>query len=205
MEPLISGALFFALYKATEKIWGKVFDAAWEPLIGERLKALFTRWAGKDKEALRQEAFARAVEIAQGNTLRSAVDRQQAGKILCTLNSGLDTKRAEALAEEAAKLMLFSASPDVPRLTELCNRTLHWKALFGDETPPPPEAIAIVLSVFLTNLREALLDQEPYHDLVQREMLRAMRDIVKELRPLAYDNESTYRYQISDGRDVPRT
>ena len=194
---ILTGLFIVGLYKATEKIWEKGFDAAWEP-VGEALKERFTRWAGRDRETRRQAAFARATEVARANTLRYAADPQQAEKILDALNGERDKRGAEALAEEAAKLMLFSATPDVPRLTEICHRTLRFEALFAEETPPPPETVAALLSDFLTSLREALLDQEPYHDLIQREMLRALRQIVAELRPVAYDGEATYRAQVAE-------
>lgn len=45
VEPL-TGLFIFGLYKATEKIWEKGFDAAWEP-VDEALKKRFTRWAGR--------------------------------------------------------------------------------------------------------------------------------------------------------------
>jgi len=194
---LITGLFIFGLYKATEKIWDKGFDAAWEP-VDEALKARFAHWAGKGKEAERRAAFAKAAEIARANTLRAAADPQQAQKILDALNGGRDKKGAKALAEEGAKLMLFSATPDVPRLTRLCQERLHWDAVWGEGGPPAVETVAVTLSDFLTNLREALLDQEPYHDLVQKDMRRALNEILAELRPVPYDDEATYRSQVAE-------
>jgi hypothetical protein len=106
---ILTGLFILGLYKATEEIGEKGFDAAWEP-VGEALKEHFTRWAGRDKETERQAAFARAAEVARANTLRYAADPQQAEKILDALNGERDRRGAEALAEEAAKLMLFSWS-----------------------------------------------------------------------------------------------
>ena len=186
-----------ALYKATETLWEKaVEDAAWTPAY-ESLKTRFLHLAGKDRKSERRAAFLRAAEVARANTLRYAADSQQAERILDVLNGERDRRGAEALAEEAAKLTLFSAAPDVPRLTRLCERTLHFETLFADEPPPPTAPVAEVLADFLTNLREALLDQEPYHDLIQREMLRALREVVAELRPVAYDDEAAYRAQMA--------
>ena len=199
MEPLTLAAAIFtwALWVAIEQIVENAADAAWEGAAGQ-LKARFLRWAGKDKQAQRQAAFFKAAEIAHTNTLRYAADPQQTEKILDALNSERDKSGAEALAEEGAKLMLFSAVPDVPRLTTLCQERLKWDALWAGETPPPSETVATALSDFLANLKEAMLDQEPYHDLIQREMLRAMREVVAELRPVAYDDEATYRYQVAE-------
>jgi len=45
---VLTGPFIFGLYKATEKIWEKGFDAAWEP-VGEALKERFTCWAGRHK------------------------------------------------------------------------------------------------------------------------------------------------------------
>ena len=41
---ILAGLFIVGLYKATEKIWEKGFDAAWTP-VGEALKERFTRWA----------------------------------------------------------------------------------------------------------------------------------------------------------------
>jgi len=194
---LITGLFIFGLYKATERIWKKGFDAAWEP-VDEALKARFTRWAGKGKEAERRAAFETAARIARANTLRTAADPQQAERILGALDGERDRRGAEALAEEAVKLMLFSAAPDVPRLSEICRHTLSFDALYAGETPPSPETVAVVLSDFLTNLREALLDQEPYHDLIEKDMRRALNEILAELRPVPYDHEATYRSQMAE-------
>ncbi len=193
------GIFVIALYKTTETIWGKAFDAAWTP-VDEALKERFARWAGTDKESQRRTAFEQAAGRAYELTTRQAADPQEAERVLAALNGKQDPGGAKALAEEAAKLMLFSASPDVPRLTRLCQERLHWEALWAGETAqaiPKTEDVAAVLSNFLSNLREALLDQEPYHDLVQREMLRALRQVVAELRPVAYDDEDTYRAQLA--------
>jgi hypothetical protein len=196
---MLTGLFIVALYKATEKIWEKGFDAAWAP-VGEDLKEHFLRWAGKGKAREREAAFVRAAETARNLTLRQAPDPQQAERILVALDSERDRKGAEALAEEAAKLMLFSATPDVHRLTRLCQERLQWDALWAGEAgqaPPSADTVAGVLSDFLIYLREALLDQEPYHDLVQREMLRALRQVVAELRPVSYDDEAVYRAQLA--------
>jgi tetratricopeptide (TPR) repeat protein len=196
MEP-VTALFILGLYKATEKIWEKAFDAAWGP-VDEALKARFTRWAGKGKEAERKSAFEKAAAVARANTLRTAADPQQAKRILDALGGERDRRGAQALAEEAAKLMLFSAAPDVPRLAEICRHTLSFDALYAGETPPPPETVGAVLSDFLTDLREALLDQEPYHDLIEKDMRRTLSEILAELRPVPYDDEATYRAQMAE-------
>jgi hypothetical protein len=48
MEPFTS-LFVMALYKATEKIWEKGFDATWA-LLDETLKTHFARWPGKGEE-----------------------------------------------------------------------------------------------------------------------------------------------------------
>jgi hypothetical protein len=121
---ILAGVFILALYKATENVWDKAFDAAWEP-VDESLKARFFRWAGKDQASQREAAFAKAADTAYRNTLRQTADPQQAEKILNALNNKLDKRTAGALAEEGAKLMLFSATPDVPRLADLCQRRLN--------------------------------------------------------------------------------
>ena len=47
---LLTGVFIVALYKATEKIWEKGFDAAWTP-VDEALKTRFSRWAVKPASA----------------------------------------------------------------------------------------------------------------------------------------------------------
>lgn len=194
---LAASVFLFSLYKATEFFWKKAFDAAWDP-VDQSLKKRFARWAGTDQETQRRAAFAKAADIARTNTLRTAPAPQQAEMILNALDSGRDRHNAEALAEEAAKLMLFSATPDVPRLTKMCHRTLRFDALFAERSAPPAETVAAVLSDFLTNLREALLDQAPYHDLIQKDMRRTLNEILVELRPGPYDDEIVYRSQVAE-------
>lgn len=197
MDPLTASLLASALFKATEKVWEKGFDAAWEP-VGTGLKDRFLHLAGKGQERERRAAFAVAAQTARAQTVRQAASPQQTEQVLDALDGKLDKRVAEAFAAEAAKLMLFSAVPDVPRLSALCRRTLNFEALSSNEPPPPAETVAAVLSDYLTNLREALLDQEPYHDLVQHDMRRALNDILAELRPLDYDDEPTYRAQMAE-------
>ncbi|MBM4432341.1 MAG: hypothetical protein FJ026_18635, partial [Chloroflexi bacterium] len=194
---VLTGIFIPALYKAIETIWEQSIKAAWKP-GSEAIKERFFRLAGKDQESQRRAAFSRAAEMAHTNTMRQAADPQQAAKILNVLNSKQDKRGAEALAEEAAKLLLFSAAPDVPRLTAACQRNLRFEALFSGEPVPSAESVATVLSDFLTNLREALLDQAPYHDLIEKDMRRTLQEILAELRPVPYDNEATYRAQLAE-------
>jgi hypothetical protein len=167
---ILAGPFFVALYNAAEEFWKKGFDAAWTP-VGKALKEHFARWAGTDQESQRRAAFARSAGHSRELTTCQAAAPSSAERVLAALNSEHDPKGAGALAEEAAKLMLFSATLDVPRLTRLCQAHLNWDALWAgeaDQAPPTGEEVVAVLS----DLREALLDQEPYHDLVQRKMLR---------------------------------
>jgi hypothetical protein len=154
--------------------------------------------AVRDKESQRRAAFVEAAARARRLTVEQARDRETTQAILEALDAERSKDAAEALAEEGAKLMLFSAHPAVPRLTQLCTGKLHWESFWKKERPPEPETVAAVLSDFLANLREALLDQPAYHDLVGRETLRALREIVAELRPVAYDSEATYRAQVAE-------
>ena len=181
LADLLGGILRAALYKATERLWENAVDAAWEPMAGP-LKERFLKMAGNDRESQRRAAFAKAFAVARILTLREATDPAEAQKIFDTLDGKLDKRVAEYFSEEAVKLLLFSTVPDASDLTDVCQRTLHFEALFPERSPPSAELVGTVLSSFLTNLREALLDQEPYRDLVQREMLRTLRQIVAELR-----------------------
>ncbi len=123
--PIHEGLFIFGLYKVTEKIWDKAFDATREPL-DVSLKGRFTRWVGEGKEKQREQAFARAIEIARANTLRTSPDPEKAKHILDTLDQARDRMAAEALVEESAKLMLFSAVPDIPRVQAIVQERLKW-------------------------------------------------------------------------------
>jgi hypothetical protein len=178
-----------------EKIWEKGFEAAWTP-VGEALKNRFTHLAGKDQESQRRAAFEKAAKAARTLTLQKARDRHQAERILDLLDGKLDKSIAEEFNEEAAKLMLFSAAPDVPRVKALCQRRLQFESLLGNEPPPSSETLASVLSDYLTNLHTTLLDQVPYRELVEQEMLRALWKIATELHSKDYDTEDIYRDRL---------
>ena len=94
--------------------------------------------------------------------------------------------------------MLFSATPDLPRLTEICRRELANTALVTKNRQPAPtaDAIAGVLTDYLTNLREALLDQEAYHELIESDMRRILKEMLGIVRQ-KYDGEATYRSQMA--------
>ncbi|MDH4136309.1 MAG: hypothetical protein OEW09_06265 [Anaerolineae bacterium] len=109
---ILTGLFIIGLYKATEKIWEKGFDAAWEP-VGEALKERFTRWAGRDKESQRWAAFVEAADRARRLTVEQARGRETTQAILEALDAKRNKDEAQATAEEGAKLMLFSAHPDV--------------------------------------------------------------------------------------------
>ena len=192
---LIESLFIFSLYKVTEKIWEKSFDAAWEP-VGEGLKERFFRWAGKDKASQRQAAFAAAADAARRRTIKQSQDQKQAARVLQLLDQKTDPRAATELAEEAAKLMLFSDEPDVERMTAVVQKRFHWQDIWSGQEPPPDEAVAKVITRFLANLREALLDQEPYENLIQKEMLRMLRRMAGP--EIVYDTRETYLEQLID-------
>ena len=197
MDPVTGGIFLVALYKALEKVWDKAFGAAWGP-VDKALKEKFTMLAGKDKTSERWAAFKAAHETARALTIRQASDRGEAERIFEVLDGKLDKSAARDLADEASKLLLASAEPDLPRMTQAVQCALKFEALFGKEAPPAPDAVAFVLKEYLYNLREALLNQEAYHDLIEKDMRRALREIVKELRPVEHDTEATYRTQLAE-------
>ena len=109
---ILTGLFIRGLYEATEKIWEKRFDAAWEP-VGLTLQERFTCWAGRDKESQRRAAFVQATDRARRLTVEQARDRETTQALQETLDAERNKEAAQALAEEGAKLMLFSAHPDV--------------------------------------------------------------------------------------------
>ena len=120
--------------------------------------------------------------------------------MLDLLDGKIDKRAAEALAEEGAKLLLFADHPDLDRLTRVCQRTVGFEAIVSGEETLPAATIAPVLADYLDNLREALLDQEAYADLVQKDMRGVLREILAELRPVDYDDEA--HLPPADGRDA---
>ncbi len=182
------------LYEATERIWEKGLDAAW-PSADAALKADFTRWAAQEKEAERQRVFAEADEIAREATLHQMEDTTPAQRVLDALNGERDPDGIAALARRTARLMLFSPQPDIPQLADICRESLHWDVIWAREQPPSAEAVALVLSNYLVNLRQALLNQPVYEHLLQEDMRRALRKTLREPPSVLY-GEDGYRAQI---------
>lgn len=209
MDYLI-GIFVQALFKATETIWERTFDAAWDPLNAS-LKDRFLRFAGKDKESDRRKAFSRANDAAIRKTIREAENDIVTKKILDLVNRDTNPKVASALAEEASKVLIFSNQPDIAKMEALCSRELKMKGLLKDENAPPPEAIFITLKRYLDNLRAALMDEPEYNNLIQKEMLKALHKIqnLQPKLPIAQDDENAYlsqlinRYQDLDFVGIP--
>ena len=196
-EPIITGLLAAALFRAVEKIWEESAKAAWTPGT-DAIRARVLRWTGKDKEGLRRAAFGKAATVARANTVKRASDPEIAEKVLGLLEGKIDKRAAQALAEEGAKLLLFADQPDLDRLTRICQRTVGFEAIVSGEETLPAATIASVLADYLDNLLEALLDQEAYADLVQKDMRTVLREILAELRPVEYDDERVYRQQMAE-------
>ena len=153
---------------------------------------------GKDKASQRRAAFNKAAVAARANTIKTAVDPETARKVLGLLDGKIDKRAAEVLGEEGAKLLLFADRPDLDRLSRVCQRTVGFEAIVSGEETLPAATIAPVLADYLDNLREALLDQEAYADLVQKDMRGVLREILTELRPVDYDDERIYRQQMAE-------
>lgn len=194
-EPILTGLLTAVLFRAVEKIWEESAKAAWTPGT-DAIRARVLHWTGKDRESQRRAAFDKAATTARANTIKRAGDPAAARKVLDLLDGKVDKRAAEALAEEGAKLLLFADHPDFDRLSLVCHRTLGFEAIVSGEKTLPAATIAPVLADYLDNLREALLDQEAYAELVQKDMRDVLRDILAELRPIDYDDEATYRQQM---------
>lgn len=152
------------------------------------------QWTGLDKDE-RRAAFARAVTAARERTLAEAENPAEAKRVLDALDR-LPEQSGSAFADEAAKLMLISSGPDLSRLELLCSTRLKWDGVYASEEPPL-HAVAPVLSDLLSNLKEALLDQEPYRDLLDREVLQTLRMVLAEIQPGTYEDEDTYRRQLA--------
>jgi hypothetical protein len=198
MDPL-TGALTLGLYKAIERVWDKSLETAvWGPM-DEGVKSRVQRWTGKDQERTRRRAFQTAADHAVQRTLSQADDPTQARALLDALNDPQDERAVAALAQEAATILFLSDEPNLTRLAALARHKLRQETFWqdGQAAAPDPTAAATVLRAFLLNLRDALLDQRPYADLLDRETLRLWREILREMRPLDYDNEAAYRRQLA--------
>ena len=194
--PLITGSLFaITLYKVTEKLWDSVFDAGFQPL-STRLQGTLERFAGKSAERLRRPAFEAALAHAVERTCAQAADPAETTMILAAITTA-DPATAAVLADEAAKLLLLADAPDLARLAEVCGRTLRFEQLLKERPAPSAAAVAAVVGALLGQLREALLDQPAYHDLVSTETLRTLRQIRERLAPPPYADETLYRTQLA--------
>jgi len=117
-EPIITGLLTAALFRAVEKIWEESAKAAW--MAGaDAIRARVLRLTRKDKESQRRIAFGKAAAAARANIIKRANDSALTEKVLVLLDGEIDTRAAEALAEEGARLLLFADRPDLDRLTRV--------------------------------------------------------------------------------------
>ena len=196
-EPIITGLLTAALFRAVEKVWEESAKAAWTPGT-DAIRTTVLHLTGKDKAGQRRTAFNKAAVAARANTIKTAVDPETAKKVLDLLDGKIDKRAAEVLGEEGAKLLLFADRPDLERLTRVCQRTVGFEAIVSGEETLPAATIAPVLADYLYNLREALLDQEAYADLIQKDIRSVLREILAELRPVDYDDERIYRQQMAE-------
>jgi HEAT repeat protein/energy-coupling factor transporter ATP-binding protein EcfA2 len=197
MDPL-TGALILGLYKGIERVWDKSLEiAVWEPM-DEGVKSRVQRWTGRDQERTRRRAFQAAAAHAREHTISQADAPDQARALLDALDDAQNEQVVAALAQESAKILLLSDEPNLTRLTALARHKLRQETFWqdGQVSAPDPAAVATVLRTFLLNLRDALLDQPPYADLLDRESLRVWREILREMRPLDYDDEAAYRRQL---------
>ena len=69
-EPIITGLLTAALFRAVEKIWEESAKAAWTPGT-DAIRARVLRLTGKDKASQRRAAFGKAAATARANTIKT--------------------------------------------------------------------------------------------------------------------------------------
>ncbi|MCA9946988.1 MAG: NACHT domain-containing protein, partial [Anaerolineales bacterium] len=199
---LLAGFFFVGLYKATEKIFDKMFDAAWEP-VDESLKARFKRWAGKGKEKEREAAFSQAAEFARQRVLNDAPDQKQAEAIFNALNAAENERVAAALADFGSQTLLIGGRPDTDKLESAVSNALTWDFYSNRAAQPSAEQVAQVVADFLHHLHDALLDQEIFYSLRDAEMIKILRRIEAQGEPATpYASEAEYRAQVIevDGR-----
>ena len=199
---VLTGLFFIGLFKVTEKIFDKVFDAAWEP-VDESLKARFKRWAGKGKEKEREAAFTQAIATAHARTLQDTPDQTQAEVIFEAINAAENERVATALAELGSQTLLIGGTPDVGKLESAVSDALTWDFYNNRVAQPTPEQVAILVANFLHHLHDALLDQEIFYSLREAEMIKILRRIEAQGQPATpYASEAEYRAQVIevDGR-----
>ena len=195
MDP-ITGLFLFGLYKATEKVWDKTFDAALD-LIKDAIKAKGKEWAGKGSEDQLQEAITNAAIVAREFTLVNADDRDLTRQVLNVLADDSHQDLLLTLAEEGRKLLSSLKKPDVRRLTAHCQEHLKWEAIYGKAAPPDTGDVAEVVAELLAAMREALTDQPAFQHLIakeQRDYLREIRDTL--VSTPQYATEDDYRAQV---------
>ncbi len=82
-------------------------------------------------------------------------------------------------------------------MTAIVDTHLRFEALFSKKRRHRPRLLPTCFPRFIPNLREALLDQPAYSELVPKETLNTLREILTEMRPNPYDDETLYRQQIA--------
>ncbi|BCL33859.1 NACHT domain-containing protein [Nostoc sp. MS1] len=196
--------LGFLLFKAVEAIVTKIVESAWEPAKAG-LQESIRRRVGKDEESKRSEVFAQAVATARQQTIKETDDFQKAEQVLKLIDDPDFQDVRPRVAEEAAKIMLFSDTPDIDSLTKLLSKYLGYRQAIYAEAATTSETVTLILSIFFKKLRSALLDLEPYKSLlIQHEILRSqyeqtltLKEISGKLSPEDYDNEEQYRQQVA--------
>ena len=201
MAPL-TGLFLFGLYKVTEKVWDKAFDAAWEP-VDDSLKTTFQQWGGKGEEKVRMAAFAHAAELARRNTLADADDPSQTAAILDALNHERNREIAETLAEIAGNLLYLSGRVNPRELEAVVGEQLKWDFMAKRASQPAPVQVAEVVATFLLFLRDALLDQEPYAPFRESEIIRILRRIEMQGKPATQHTTAKHRRIQPPAKQVP--
>ncbi len=179
--------LYWTLYKGTEALLTSVVDQG----VGESIKRL----VGQQKARQRQQAFAAAVQRADAHTRPQHTD---ASLVLDALNSG-NAKLDEAFGRETAKLLLFKREPSALALARPVERYLRFENVVtqSDATLPDRETIATVLSDLLANLRDELVNESPYREiLLDNETLHTLEKIYETLQPHEHASEQEYREQM---------
>lgn len=192
---LLSGLFIFGLYKTLEKLFEKGLDSAWDPVDSE-LRNRFRRLAGHDEKSKRRKAFETAVEKAYQTTISNSHDSESVNFILITLRDDVPNALAQSLSEETTKLLLLADSPNLAKITEKLYEHFTWDSGFYGSKRPNKGEILGVLDNFLQNLRNHLLDEPEYSELLQKEILRELRKFVQLVTPV-FDSVDLYLQQLA--------
>ncbi len=167
----LASILTTSLYTASEHIWQRACEANWNA-VDHALTIHFFEGATAEQADARRVAFESAMKTALELVLGAESPSQGDEDAPATLSI------PDALTDELLRLLLFSAFPESTHMKQLCQDPAVLALGTAHDTPPTPKDVACLFSTILAHLRAALLEQDAYQYLMQRDMRLALQDML---------------------------